>query len=324
MSLNYSLTASAALARANILLPQWLPQGRWVGQEWQARNPRRADNHLGSFSINKRTGAWADFAVGMAGGDLISLYAYIYNISQGQACQAISNMCGTLHASNAVTVTDDRRKLARIQAIWTQAHPLSPTSAGGLYLERRGLTIKTYPDSLRWHDDVFEPETRTTMPALIAKVQNLQGNLSAIQRIYLTTHGHKAKLKDVKKTLGRFTGSAVRLAEATDTIAITEGIETGLAVIELMGLPVWATLSTIGMETVQLPPEFSRVYIALDHDRNGAGTKAAMKLAARLTREGRTCLILDPATVHPLPENAKGMDWLDVLNAQQKGNSHVD
>ena len=48
-----------------------VPHGRRLGSEWIARNPTRADRHLGSFKINLRTGRWADFATGDAGGDLI-------------------------------------------------------------------------------------------------------------------------------------------------------------------------------------------------------------------------------------------------------------
>jgi hypothetical protein len=37
--------------------------------EYIVLNPRRADNHLGSFSINLRTGCWADFSSNDRGGD---------------------------------------------------------------------------------------------------------------------------------------------------------------------------------------------------------------------------------------------------------------
>ena len=57
----------------------WLPDGTRVGGEWVARNPTRADRKPGSFSINLTTGAWADFASGDAGGDVISLFAYLFH-----------------------------------------------------------------------------------------------------------------------------------------------------------------------------------------------------------------------------------------------------
>jgi hypothetical protein len=59
-------------------LRQWLPEGKLEGHEYQALNPNRSDTRLGSFSINVHSGAWADFADDAKGGDLISLYAYLF------------------------------------------------------------------------------------------------------------------------------------------------------------------------------------------------------------------------------------------------------
>jgi hypothetical protein len=92
---DFKKTAAAALLRAPSLVPSWLPDGRLVGSEWMARNPNRADLKIGSFSINLRTGAWADFAVGDArGGDLISLRAYLDGTSQFDAARAVAEEVG--------------------------------------------------------------------------------------------------------------------------------------------------------------------------------------------------------------------------------------
>src|SRR6185295_3060558 len=71
---------AGALALAEELVPRWLPRGRRMGSEWVALNPTRADGRPGSFKINLRSGRWADFATGDAGGDLISLRAYLEGI----------------------------------------------------------------------------------------------------------------------------------------------------------------------------------------------------------------------------------------------------
>jgi hypothetical protein len=57
-----------------------------------ARNPTRNDRRLGSFSINLTTGAWADFADGAKGGDVVSLYAYLRNIGQGDAARELASI----------------------------------------------------------------------------------------------------------------------------------------------------------------------------------------------------------------------------------------
>ena len=64
---------------------QLLPDGRMRGCEYVARNPKRSDRRLGSFKVNIRTGRWCDFATGDAGGDIISLCAYLHGLSQHKA-----------------------------------------------------------------------------------------------------------------------------------------------------------------------------------------------------------------------------------------------
>lgn len=76
------------------LCSRWLPDGRQRGHEYVARNPRRADNRAGSFSINLNTGRWADFAIGARGGDVVSLAAYLSGLGQCDAAQALADMLG--------------------------------------------------------------------------------------------------------------------------------------------------------------------------------------------------------------------------------------
>jgi len=55
-----------------------------AGQEYLARNPRRNDASLGSFSIKvkgNKVGVWADFSTGDRGSNLISLYAYLLGLN---------------------------------------------------------------------------------------------------------------------------------------------------------------------------------------------------------------------------------------------------
>lgn len=84
----------AALSALPALLARWLPDGNRIGHEYVALNPRRADRTAGSFKINLTTGAWADFATGDAGGDPVSLAAFLAGIGQGVAAERLSEMLG--------------------------------------------------------------------------------------------------------------------------------------------------------------------------------------------------------------------------------------
>ncbi len=92
--IDFARVAAAALARSDALVRQWAPNGSRDGREWVALNPRRADRRPGSFRVNLATGRWADFATGDAGGDLVSLAAYLFSLRQDQAALRLAEMLG--------------------------------------------------------------------------------------------------------------------------------------------------------------------------------------------------------------------------------------
>lgn len=92
--LDFQRIAAVALASIDYLLVRWLPGGKHEAGEYKVLNPTRSDSKIGSFSINRSTGAWADFATGDKGGDLISLYAYIHGMSQAEAARELADILG--------------------------------------------------------------------------------------------------------------------------------------------------------------------------------------------------------------------------------------
>jgi hypothetical protein len=90
----FARIAGAALDHAESLVRRWLPNGRREGAEWVALNPTRDDHRKGSFKVNLRSGRWADFATGDAGGDLIALAAYLYNLDQAEAARKVAEALG--------------------------------------------------------------------------------------------------------------------------------------------------------------------------------------------------------------------------------------
>jgi putative DNA primase/helicase len=101
-----------ALNNIHKVLEHYLPGGKWQGSEYLALNPRRPDKHVGSFSINGSTGEWADFATEDAGGDIISLIAYVENVTQTAAKQSLSQLLGISNSS----VTESKNVTHRSEA----------------------------------------------------------------------------------------------------------------------------------------------------------------------------------------------------------------
>jgi putative DNA primase/helicase len=94
---DFKQIASAALDSIDRLLNSWLPNGKREGHEFKALNPNRADQKVGSFSINLTNGRWADFADSdnaAKGGDLISLYGYINNLEPLEAAIEVASQVG--------------------------------------------------------------------------------------------------------------------------------------------------------------------------------------------------------------------------------------
>lgn len=90
----FKAVADAAAARIVDVLDRWLPGGTRKGREYLARNPKRADESPGSFSINLRTGRWSDFATGDKGGDLIALVAYLEGCKPAEARDRLAAFLG--------------------------------------------------------------------------------------------------------------------------------------------------------------------------------------------------------------------------------------
>ncbi len=169
------------------------------------------------------------------------------------------------------------------------------------YLLGRGLT-GPIPHTIRYHPALLHPDIGQHLPALVAAVANVERKITGITRIYLTLTGRKAPLTRPKMALGSLRGGAVRLAPTTDRVWITEGIEDGLAVMQMLSEPSWAVLGTSGYKTVELPENIRQVILAPDGD--DAGQAVIQEAARRLAGQGRE------VRAAKLPA---GKDWCDLL-----------
>jgi hypothetical protein len=180
------------------------------------------------------------------------------------------------------------------------------------YLRSRGLEI--VPDVLRFVSALSHTPSGSRLPAMLAPVVNVSGDLTGLHRTYLDATGDKkASVEPSRMMLGHCVGGAVHLAEPGEELGVSEGIESGLAAMQLNpGIPVWAALSTFGIKALVLPPlpAARRVVIFADHDRSGTGMKAARQAAERWCRERRRVRIEMPPT--------PGADFNDLLREREE------
>ncbi|MFN3644680.1 MAG: toprim domain-containing protein [Gemmobacter sp.] len=317
--LRYDLDLVVARLRetAEVWVPRLFPRGRRSGDEWRLANIRGdAPRNTGSCVITLRgahAGDWIDFD-GNQGGGPISAIEEATGLDGRALIVEAAEIAGIAPGAPERRAPPTPPPLKRdpaleIAHILTGAQPITGSPVAR-YLTGRGLMVPEAADLL-FHPDLTHWETKTGYPAMLGQVRDRDGAVIGLHRSYLAIEDEavtKAPLDKAKKMLGRVARGAVRLADLGDgdRLALSEGIETGLAVMTACpDLPAWATLSTSGLEQVELPPGVRRVLILADNDASGAGLRAAEAAARRLRAQGR-----DVAVVLP-PE--EGEDFNDLL-----------
>jgi len=231
----------------------------------------------------------------------------------------------------ASSTSDDATRSEHLNRTWRESVPLTHPQAepARLYLARRGLSA-TAPQTLRFHPALGYYADRCLVGrhlAILAQVTGQGGDAVTLHRSYLTVDGHKAPVDAPKKLMRhpsarQLTGGAIRLIAPGSRLAVTEGIETALAVIEATGLPAWATGNAHLLETFVPPPGVRQVLVFADKDRpsrqhpSGHGQEAARALVTRLWAMGIQAGAIAPALT--IPDGQKGVDWLDVFNLAGK------
>jgi len=220
----------------------------------------------------------------------------------------------------------------QLRQLFKNCVPAEPSQAVPLfrYLSNRGLDLKGLPDSIKFHPNVeyFEPDEKTgkpillgLYPAMIGVFTDVTGLPVTLHRTYLTESGQKAPVPSPKKvmtpvTKGGVNGCSIKLGMPSDTLYLAEGLETSLAIMKALNVPIWACGSSVFLEKVQVPQWVSKVYIMGDLDASGAGETSANILADRLRSNGiKTAICLPEAELKP---GQKSIDWLDVIQGSDK------
>ena len=163
------------------------------------------------------------------------------------------------------------------------------------YMKSRGITASV-PPVLRFHPSLKHTNSGKAFPAMVAAVMRWPGtDVTAIHRTYLLPDGSgKADVNPAKMSLGPMAGGAVRLGSPAAKMAISEGIEDGMTLLQETGMSVWAATSASAMRSIVLPelPMAAEVVICADPDPDGQ--RAAAAAAERWAYEGRVVRVAIP------------------------------
>lgn len=204
----------------------------------------------------------------------------------------------------------------RLQSIWKATIP--DNGRIQQYLESRGLAGKA-PPTLRLHPSLryYKQGHEAYYPAMVARIQK-EDETVGLHLTYLDRNGPgKAPVfnpKIIRKCVESVSGGSIHLFAPTSNrpLALTEGIETALAVRDMSGFPVWACGNSSLLAKVKIPANVLQVYIGADRDRSEAGERAAQTLAQHIwdEREYGVTISLPPIEI---PEGQKSVDWLDYV-----------
>jgi hypothetical protein len=190
-----------------------------------------------------------------------------------------------------------RDTLAAAERLHALSRPITGT-LGETYLRKRAITAELRWPSLRFHPACHyracRQAPRESWPALLGVVTDPAGNLTGLQRTWLSRDGSaKAPLADPRRAMGHLLGNAVRFGQPADVMAAGEGIETILSLLSLFpALPVAAGLSAAHLAAITFPPTLRRLYILRDND--GAGDFAEERLVERCREAGIEARIMRP------------------------------
>lgn len=224
----------------------------------------------------------------------------------------------------------------------------TPHKAARLYYQNRGINAATDMriKTLRYHDgaDVYfqgKPlmlnGAKVRYPCIIGR-SSANGRWLGLQQIFITKEGVNAvsEIRAIVDTLypesapnkipkkamiGGMTGGSVRFGEVGKVWAVGEGLETMLAVsIALNSVSVAAAGTAALLSSMEVPDRVETLLIFSDQDANSAGLNAAMALRERVRHNIEVEILLPDVAI---PDEKKGVDWLDVLNLNANALSHL-
>lgn len=197
----------------------------------------------------------------------------------------------------AKAVFDLKQRVSKARDIWQETVKLDGTLAEA-YLATRG--IEYWSEDIRFHPNLYFSQKKSQGPAMVCAIRR-DKQFVGVHRTFLDQAGNKL----CKMMLGDCKGGAVHLGGTGNPLTVSEGIENGLSVKQMLSSKhgtFLAAMSATNLGSLKLPLEPQTLIIAADDDQ--IGKLEAIKLGERASGLGWKASTLLP----PGPG-----DWNDYL-----------
>ncbi|RUM96713.1 DNA primase [Pseudaminobacter arsenicus] len=293
---------------AETVCREYLSNGYRSGNHWivgDVRNTRGRSMHVRLRANAKGpAGKWVDEQSGEHG-DLLDVIEASCGLTEFR--DVADEARRFLALPRPETVRTEREAAATrgspdaARRLFAMSQPIAGTLADR-YLAGRGILLGPQERCLRFHPGCYYRDLLTgetlALPALIAAVTGLDGQITGLQRTWLDPSGTgKAPLADPRRSLGHLLGNGIWLgldpSAPVPVMAAGEGFETMASLRTVMpALPVAAATSANHLAGLSFPPGCRRLYIAADAD--AAGRHGIERLSQRAGEAGILALALRP------------------------------
>ena len=311
MSRDASELARRLSREAEAVCRHYLSNGKRAGRYWLVGDVHNTPGRSLFVRLHESpkgaAGKWTDAATGEHG-DLLDIIRESMTLRDFREVAEEARRFLKLPRSEKQFAQKPVRSVAPVgsqetaRRLFAISSPIEGTSAEA-YLQRRGITCINHGGSLRFHPRCYyrpdEHSPTETWPAMIARVTDLEGQITGAHRTWLDPHGFdrirlgKAPIDTPRRAMGDLLRNAVRFGVADDVLAAGEGIETMLSLRRVLPtMPMAAALSANHLSAMMLPSGLRRLYIARDADAAGDAVQAT--LTRRAEDAGIEAIALSP------------------------------